>query len=689
MWDRHCVNYLFPHSVEKVPLIFLRPAPLDMRRFWFIACVCAGCVVPSILYAQPTEWGEVPRHQLEMEAYPADANAAAVVLSDVGTVHFDSRAQVVYERHRRIKILAEGGYDWGTVELPYLAEDRMQRVLDIDGHTFTLSEDGEVERHELDGDDIFEEDVNGAYRRKRFTLPALTPGAVIEYRYEMRSKTPLLIPEWSFQANEPTLWSEYEVEIPDRFHFVQIVHGAPDFHIKAHNEVHGPAGESQRHRWVMTDVPALRKEPFVTTLENYRARITLQLKSYIFRGHTKQFMSSWDQLAEELLDRSDFGSQLDSGGDVRTRAELLVRGADSPLAKIEALYNYVSTKVEWNGVQGFIPERTVDDVLEVQSGSNPEITLLLAAMLRNVGVEAHPVLLSTRDHGKMQPAYPFLSQFNTTAVYVETPDQAYLLEATDPLRPHTLLPVRALNGTGWVVTEEGGRWLRIGPNPNQRRVSVVGYLDGDGTVQAEAQVIDSDYSALQRRRMVQDKGEQEFIRDVILNGLDDVNVQSHEMQNDAPGDPLVSKVAFQAPVYAQQAEPFLYFNPTLLERRKENPLQAPTRSFPVEYAYPRDMTFMLSLQLPEGYVVEETPPDIQVQLPDKSGYFQRMIDVANHRLTLQARLLIGKTTFEPADYEALRDFYQRVIAAQAEHVVLKRTHEANAADSGSAGGTDQ
>jgi transglutaminase-like putative cysteine protease len=660
-----------------------------MRRSWFLACVLTGLVVPALLHAQPAEWGEVPRQQLEMDTYPADANAAAVILSDVGSVHFDARARIVYERHRRIKILAEGGYDWGTVELAYLAEDRMQRVLDIDGQTFSLSDDGAVERYELDGDDVFEEDVNGVYRRKRFTLPALEPGAVIEYRYEMRSESPLLMPEWLFQTDEPTLWSEFEVEIPNQFHFVHIMHGAPDFHIEEHSEVLGPDGKSQKYRWVMTDVPALREEPFVTTLKNHQARLALQLKSYQFRGHTKQFMSSWDNLAEELLDRSDFGGQLDSGGDVRTRAELLVRDLQDPVAKIKAIYDYVRTKVEWNGVQGFIPGRAVDDVLEAQSGSHPEITLLLVALLRNVGVEAHPVLLSTRDHGKMQPVYPFLSQFNTTVVYVEVADRAYLLDATDPMRPYDLLPVRALNGAGWMVTEEGGRWLRISPNPYERRVSVVGQLSANGTVEAEVQVIDSDYSALQRRRLFQEHGAQAFIRDVILEDLNDVDIQSHEIQNEAPEDPLVSRVTMRAPGYAQRAERFLYVNPALLERRRENTLRAPSRSFPVEFAYPRDITFILSLQLPEGYVVDAVPPNVQVQLPEKSGYFQRAIDVANRRLTLQARLLIVETTFEPEAYGALRDFYQRIIAAQAEHIVLKRTNETETADDVSAGGTEQ
>lgn len=663
-----------------------------MRSRLSIASFVVWFVLSVSLHAQPADWGDVPPRQLEMDTFPADSNASAVILSDVGEVSFDTRGRVVYRRHRRIKILTEGGYDWGTVELTYRAENRMERIEDIDGQTFTRSEDGEVERHELDGDDIFEEDVDGTYERKRFTLPALEPGAVIEYRYRRRSKNPILIPEWSFQTSEPTLWSEYQIEIPNRFRYVRIATGSPDFHIEEHQAVPGPWNQAMHHRWVMTDVPALREEPFMTTPEDYRARMAFQLKSYrTARGTEETFMSSWAELAEELLDRSDFGGQLDAGGDVRTRAELVVGAARDSLAKMKAIYDYVRTKVAWDGTRGFIPDRDVDEVLEAQSGSGPEIALLLVAMLRNVGLEAHPVLVSTRDHGLLQPIYPYLGQFNHVIVYVKTGDTPHLLDATDPYRPYTLLPVPVLNGRGWMVTEDGGAWLRI-PRPlYRRRVNVAGTLSADGTIEAEVRTIDTQYSAQERRRSLREKEEEAFVRDVLLDGMGGVSVLSHGIENAASlEESLTSSVTFRAPAYAQAAGDFLYVNPTVLDRTEENPLRAPRRTFPVDLAYPRDLTYALALQLPKGFAVQEMPENVQVQLPDEGGFFQRLLQVRNGLLTLRARWVIAKTRFEPEYYEPLRAFYERVVAAQAEQIVLQRTDESTeATDTASAGGTGQ
>ena len=125
-----------------------------MRRFFIqqgtrILTVLLSLIFAASLYAQPApvKWGEVPIEDLQMQAYPADSNAAVVILADYGHVYFMDDLTLVFKRHTRIKILSEAGYDWGTVTVPYLGEKRTQRLRDIKGQTFTLDSNGEVIRH--------------------------------------------------------------------------------------------------------------------------------------------------------------------------------------------------------------------------------------------------------------------------------------------------------------------------------------------------------------------------------------------------------------------------------------------------------------------------------------------------------------------------------------------------------------
>ena len=56
-----------------------------------------------------------------------------------------------------------------------------------------------------------------------------------------------------------------------------------------------------------------------------------------------------------------------------------------------------------------------------RSGNTGDINLILLSLLKEAGVIAYPCLISTRNNGKINTAYPFLDQFNALYVYVPLP----------------------------------------------------------------------------------------------------------------------------------------------------------------------------------------------------------------------------------------------------------------------------
>ena len=55
--------------------------------------------------------------------------------------------------------------------------------------------------------------------------------------------------------------------------------------------------------------------------------------------------------------------------------------------------------------------KSVKDLLSSKTGNSAEINLFLAGMLNAAGIEAYPVITSTRSNGKIQSDYPFLQPF--------------------------------------------------------------------------------------------------------------------------------------------------------------------------------------------------------------------------------------------------------------------------------------
>lgn len=654
------------------------------RRFIGLFLIAVVVLPASILAQLPTiKWGEIPRADLEMPTFPADSNAKAVILEDIGKVTFDAEFNMIFERHRRVKILSPAAYDdWGTVAISYYAADRFEQVRDIDAQTFFLAEDGSVQQTKLEGKP-FDEDVDGRYRRKRFTFPALTPGCVVEYRYRKTSRGGQFLEEWDFQNDEPTRWSEFSSEIPEFYQYVMVYQHVPKFDINESEvgmwpivRVGGQTPRMVSSRWVLRDVPALRDEPYITTLNDYRARVRFQLAKFSWPGMgSRTFMDTWEKLAEQLLDHPSFGGQIDRHKVLRQQTESVVAGITDPELRVRAIYDYVRTTMTWNGDYGIYVDEDLDKAFKARRGGAPEIALMLISMLHAAGIDAYPVLISTRGHGRIVDLYPILTQFNYVLTFTQAGDRQFLLDATDRHRPHSLLPVTALNHSGWMVDKKDPQWVSIvtpGYFINQTIVSAS--LTPDGAIGGWLISNDEGYSGVFDRHTLEEKKDDEYIKDGWLKDFAGAQLDSFTISNrDSITAPLVTKAYFNSSEHVQIAGDNMYLNPVFFGRYEENPFKLPTRTFPVDYGYGRSLTYQLSLMLPDGYTVLESPKNIVVNLPNKAGQFKRLSQVAGNVLQIISQVSIDNTRFEPGEYGLLREFYDRIVAAHAEQVVLKRT----------------
>ena len=647
-------------------------------------------LTPASTHAQEDKeikWGEIPREELMMNSFPEDTNATAIILADVGRVHFVNDFHIVFERHRRIKILSTAGYDWGDHTITYYAAKGLQKVSGVKGHTIILQSNGKERKVELDKNSKFDEDVDGEYRRVRFTLPALAPGCIVEYRYKVESRYPTFLRDWRFQTSEPTRWSDFRVEIPDVLEYVRVGQGITSFHITDterlswqptldyHETARAYNLGVTRHRWVMRDLPALREEPFMTTPDDFRAKMQFQLSRIKWPGQRAvEVMHTWEKLAEELTDSDKFGKQIEKHKVLRAKAEEVVAGLTDPKAKMLAIYDYVRQTMKWNNEYGIYVDQDLDKAFEARSGGGPEIALILTGILRFAGLEAHPVLSSTRKHGRVIDIYPILSQFNHVMTYLEVAGESYLLDATDPLRAYSILPVATLNEVGWLVNRENPSWIKIvSPGAFVNKTIVLAELSEAGAVKGHFQSMDDGYSCLFNRHTLKDKDQEDYVRDGWLKHFAGAELDSFAIGNlDTIDVPLITDADFSASEHCLVAGDKIYFNPMFFGRREENPFKLENRTFPVDFAYAQNLGYTLNLTLPAGFEVEEYPRDLVLNLANRGGRFSRRTTVSGNLLQMMCEFQISQTFFRPQEYANLRDFYDQVAAAHAEQVVLQR-----------------
>ncbi|RZK18649.1 MAG: transglutaminase domain-containing protein [Pedobacter sp.] len=121
---------------------------------------------------------------------------------------------------------------------------------------------------------------------------------------------------------------------------------------------------------------------------------------------------------------------------------LITKDATDDLSKAKAIYNYIKKQVKWDNYYGIYSADNIKKSLDNRSGNTADINLNLIAALSAANLDAEAIILSTRENGTINKLYPVISDFNYVVAKVNIGEKSYLLDATEPLLPFGLLPLR-------------------------------------------------------------------------------------------------------------------------------------------------------------------------------------------------------------------------------------------------------
>ncbi|WP_181304911.1 transglutaminase domain-containing protein [Rufibacter sp. XAAS-G3-1] len=647
----------------------------------------------------PVKFGKVTEEELNMKVYDKDTSAAAVILADYGRSYFtyNQGFKVNFERILRIKILKKTGYDWANMVVPYYQRNsRKELVTNIKGVTYNL-EAGKMVKVKMEDKAVFDEKESANWFNKKFTLPTVKEGSVLEIAYTVTSDFIFNLRDWAFQSSIPVVYSEYRASIPQYFEYKQVPQGYEPFVINealpgntnftvrysgqnvgsGFNSSRTPGGSETinattvDHRWVMKDVPAIAPEAFITTLNDYVSKIEFELEWERYPNEIpKRHAGNWNDLTEELMADEQFGLQLNRTGFFKNEVAALPATTDT-LTRLNTIYEFVKKSVKWNGRGGKYTTNTLRKAFDTKTGNSADVNLLLVSMLRDAGFEAHPVILSTRDNGRV-PFSPVLSKFNYVVAHVKVGNKAILMDATDPLMPLGLLPKYCLNGQGWLVSKTASDWVELQALDRttelvnaELQVLPTGVLNGKVTESR------SGLWAVSQRHSVQETGESKYLEKLVSN--------QNQFERKAPVLQNLKEVHKPFGVQYEltsvgddQAKDIIYLNPMLLKAQQDNPFKNASRKYPVDFGYPTEEVYICNFTIPEGYAVEEMPKNIVLALPENGGRFTYMLQVIGNRIQVMSKVTISKPVFYAGEYEYLKQFYTQMVAKHAEQIVLKK-----------------
>lgn len=359
------------------------------------------------------EFGHVTMEDFDYQ-HDTDLEASAVVLFDKGESIFyiNNGLDIRFHRQKRIKILQNAGLDYANITIPYYVDGygKTEIIKDIKAKSYTLLINGQLVRREIDVDNVFTEVINSNWKQKKFAIPDVQVGTIIEYEYTLETPFKFNLPDWGFQDYIPTLHSEYTLQTVPFYEYIYIAQGITNFTNQRsfqskgfeHNYAQVKYADMQT-TYIMENVPSFVDEGYITSPDHYIMKMDFQLSKINFpRGGSSEIQTTWEKLNEDLHKHDDFGKYIKKSEpifDDYMATQYLKSNTTAELA--QSVITTIKNDFNWNGRYGKYASQKPQQLLKAKSGNAADMNLFLVSALRSSGFKAYPILLSTRNHGRI------------------------------------------------------------------------------------------------------------------------------------------------------------------------------------------------------------------------------------------------------------------------------------------------
>ncbi|WP_046743754.1 DUF3857 domain-containing protein [Kordia zhangzhouensis] len=650
------------------------------------------------IYAQDVEFGDISKEMLQQEKHLNDPEASAAVLYEktyITTRYIQGQGfQLETNIHRRIKIYTKEGFEKANHSiLLYKDRGENERVSGLKAFTYNL-ENGKIEKAKLRKEGIFTENRSENWELEKLTMPNVKEGSIVEYKYKVVSPYWQNVNEIYFQYDIPV--DHIEVVFEAHNYFTYKKHYKGYFRLEPKEEIRSGkirltskskswAGnrtsvsedeidfDYKISRFELKNVPALKDENFVSNIENYRSAVKFELAQVQMPNDIPQYLTkTWDDVVKTIYRSEYFGGQLAKTSYFENDVDELTAGVSDDMKKAAMIYNFIRDKVKWNGNYGKYTDVGVRKAYKENTGNVAEMNLILTAMLRHAGLNANPVILSSRNHGiKM---FPTLDGFNYVIAAIEVENAVILLDATNYYGEPNVLPMRALNWSGKLIRKDGS-WSDISLMPRtaaMRVTSINVTLNENGDIEGKQRTQFTSHNALGFRE-VYAKADKEDYLEKLENNIGDIEIDEHDVKNlKKIGKPVLESYAFTKESQAEVIGDKIYFSPLFFLATSENIFKAEERVYPIDFGYPWKRKIMMNIKLPEGYEVESLPEATAVRLPENLGLYTFNISKTPMGISVVMSKEINSSIITPDKYSALREFYKVLVEKEQEKVVLKK-----------------
>ena len=676
-----------------------QPDSRRTRRILSAIVLTASTLAPVVAVAQ-AKFIEPSKDELTMTSLPGYPGVAAVVLNKEEITKDDMHS---VSHYRRIKILSEDGKKYANVELSYVSTSGNYYSYDDAGDDKTL-EDIQGRTIHPDGTvipftgkpylKVMEKGKDYKYQAKIFTLPDVTVGSIIEYRYATRFSDNIVeSPTWVIQGDLYVKSAHY-VWYPTS-HSLHNAHGEihtiswfpilPKGAEIVHHEIPGMGANGlpqYTYELNVKDIPPIVDEEYMPPLANYSYRVYWN------------FISEHDADDYWRTEGKDWSKNVNSfanpNGDLKSATQQIIAGATTQDQKLRAIYAAVQAlentdytrqhEQREDKAAGLSKVSNADDVLKNKRGSSFQLTALFIGMARAAGMQADAMVIPDRSKEFFLQQWLTMSQFDDTIAIVNVDGKDQFFDPGERYMPyghlawqHTL--VKGLRQRG---NETEFADAPVGSGYKDNTVARVANLTMDATGKITGK-IDMSYAgaAALRWRHTALRGDDESLKHGLRTSLEGLLPHTLEVK-----EVTVSNVTdYEKPLNVTYqvegtlgtwtgkrlvlpADLFLVNHKATFPHEK--------REVAVNFDYPQWIRDALRINFPANFSIEAAPSAVKYNFKTLAGYGMS-IESAPTSFTTRREYIFADVFVLPPEYPQLRSFYSQFETNDQQSIILKST----------------
>lgn len=619
--------------------------------FFFSLIFVLTYTVSNAEEIKKVKYGKVSLEELQMTKYDQDTSAEAVVL-----YQYEEFVPLLYKyiKHIRIKVLKPTAKDIGSMVF------RGKLKLYIDACTYNLEGD-KIVKSKLKSESIFEEKVFSGFYNTRIAMPNVKVGSVFEIYISQEEAIPF---EIRIQQGIPVQYCA--IKFPKD----------PDIDIRL-DEL-GTLGCTYKDEniRIYKNLPALKKEPYITSLSDYGVGIRAEVIASRYFGRWFTLQKTW---ADNWQDVAMYYSEHPYCGLLLKDLSIFLNGASDSIKSVsksdeELIKNAFSviSKIKWNEQEFCFISQELRKTFNTKLGNSTDINLSLVILLNKMGLKSYPVLFSTRNNGKINRYLPTIQRFNFIAAAVELPSGTKYLDATNEFYPYDLSSEKLIGCWGLPLRKglENCSVL-IETSKKQKKTSYSQFsIDSIGNISGKISIKRSDYNAV------------DFKKNLKLYTNNDAYIRELETENSGwyinkynfnnINDPYTDLCDEYEVNLSNTSNDMLVFNPLALIKMTANPFQDVKRTFPISFPQQTEYTSIVTISIPANYQISEIPKEINLTNNDKTVRYTYQIKKSNNSIQITSKFLITKLNFETSEYPTLKGLYENMMQKQNELIILKK-----------------